>query len=190
MVVLLLVSGYIGLRIVALEAQLDSLGALTELSLRHKEWVDAHRAVKEMTQKKEVVFGSGQKKKNRQRGFKPVLRWLLKPLLADQIRRGSRSAGSWRRRRQKISDHIPAESHPVQTSMSWDDAPVFTTAWRHDLDLVQIKTVQIFVQIIYLSVPIFFPRCLLSISLNFRREHWTFHSTFFFFFRSWSYFTD
>ncbi|XP_036939689.1 GRAM domain-containing protein 2B-like isoform X2 [Acanthopagrus latus] len=37
MVVLLLVSGYIGLRIVALEAQLDSLGALTELSLRHKE---------------------------------------------------------------------------------------------------------------------------------------------------------
>ncbi|KAM8727033.1 uncharacterized protein AB9X84_000879 [Acanthopagrus schlegelii] len=38
MVVLLLVSGYIGLRIVALEAQLDSLGALTELSLRHKEF--------------------------------------------------------------------------------------------------------------------------------------------------------
>ncbi|XP_073347584.1 uncharacterized protein [Pagrus major] len=38
MVVLLLASGYIGLRIVALEAQLDSLGALTELSLRHKEF--------------------------------------------------------------------------------------------------------------------------------------------------------
>lgn len=37
MVVLLLLSGYIGLRIVALEAQLDSLGTLTEFSLSHKE---------------------------------------------------------------------------------------------------------------------------------------------------------
>ncbi|XP_058471368.1 GRAM domain-containing protein 2B-like isoform X4 [Solea solea] len=35
---LLLVSGYIGLRIVLLEEQLNSLGALTELSLHHKEY--------------------------------------------------------------------------------------------------------------------------------------------------------
>uniref|UniRef100_A0A8D3C8A6 GRAM domain-containing protein n=1 Tax=Scophthalmus maximus TaxID=52904 RepID=A0A8D3C8A6_SCOMX len=36
-VLLLLVSGYIGLRIIALEEQLNSLGALTELSLGHRE---------------------------------------------------------------------------------------------------------------------------------------------------------
>lgn len=143
MVVLLLVSGYIGLRIVALEAQLDSLGALTEFSLRHKEWVDAH------TQKGKKRSRKGPRKgscvwfwseKNIEGGFKPVLRWLLKPLLADEIRRGSRSAGS----RQKISDHIPAESHPVQTPTCWDDAPVLTTAWRHDLNLLQIKIAQMF----------------------------------------------
>lgn len=142
MVVLLLVSGYIGLRIVALEAQLDSLGALTEFSLRHKEWVDAHtqreKKVKERTQKRKLCLVLVRKK--HRGGFKPVLRWLLKPLLADEIRRGSRSAGS----RQKISDHIPAESHPVQTPTCWDDAPVLTTAWRHDLNLLQIKIAQMF----------------------------------------------
>uniref|UniRef100_A0A8D3C1S2 GRAM domain-containing protein n=1 Tax=Scophthalmus maximus TaxID=52904 RepID=A0A8D3C1S2_SCOMX len=37
-VLLLLVSGYIGLRIIALEEQLNSLGALTELSLGHREY--------------------------------------------------------------------------------------------------------------------------------------------------------
>ncbi|XP_070701634.1 GRAM domain-containing protein 2B-like isoform X2 [Pempheris klunzingeri] len=37
MVLLLLASGYIGLRIIALEEQLNSLGALTELSLHHGE---------------------------------------------------------------------------------------------------------------------------------------------------------
>lgn len=137
MVVLLLVSGYIGLRIVALEAQLDSLGALTEFSLRHKEWVDAHThtKVKERTQKRKLCLVLVIKK--HRGGFKPVLRW---PLLADQIRRGSRSAGS----RQKISDHIPAESHPVQTPTCWDDAPVLTTAWRQDLNLLQIKIAQMF----------------------------------------------
>nr|XP_020471610.1 GRAM domain-containing protein 3-like [Monopterus albus] len=36
-VLLLLVSGYIGLKIIALEEQLNSLGALTELSLHHRE---------------------------------------------------------------------------------------------------------------------------------------------------------
>lgn len=76
MVVLLLVSGYIGLRIVALEAQLDSLGALTEFSLRHKEWVDAHTQREKKGQgkdpEKEVLFGSGHKKTSRgvQTGFK------------------------------------------------------------------------------------------------------------------------
>eukprot|EP00064_Thunnus_orientalis_P015749 superscaffoldBa00002984_g15808 len=37
MVLLLLVSGYIGLKIIALEEQLNSLGALTEMSLQHRE---------------------------------------------------------------------------------------------------------------------------------------------------------
>ncbi|XP_041804424.1 GRAM domain-containing protein 2B-like isoform X2 [Chelmon rostratus] len=38
MALLLLASGYIGLRIIALEEQLKSLGALTELSLHHREY--------------------------------------------------------------------------------------------------------------------------------------------------------
>lgn len=38
MVLLLLVSGYIGLRIIALEERLNSLGALTELSLQHRDY--------------------------------------------------------------------------------------------------------------------------------------------------------
>ncbi|XP_035526558.1 GRAM domain-containing protein 2B-like [Morone saxatilis] len=37
-VLLLLVSGYIGLKIIALEEQLQSLGALTELTLHHREY--------------------------------------------------------------------------------------------------------------------------------------------------------
>lgn len=42
MTLLLLASGYLGLRIVALEAQLKSLGALTELLLHSREWVGVH----------------------------------------------------------------------------------------------------------------------------------------------------
>lgn len=38
MMLLLLVSGYIGLRIIALEEQLNSLGALTDLALRHRQF--------------------------------------------------------------------------------------------------------------------------------------------------------
>ncbi|XP_039998991.1 GRAM domain-containing protein 2B-like isoform X2 [Xiphias gladius] len=38
LVLLLLVSGYMGLRIIALEEQLTTLGALTELSLHHREY--------------------------------------------------------------------------------------------------------------------------------------------------------
>ncbi|XP_042285308.1 GRAM domain-containing protein 2B-like [Thunnus maccoyii] len=38
MVLLLLVSGYIGLKIIALEEQLNSLGALTEMSLQHRDY--------------------------------------------------------------------------------------------------------------------------------------------------------
>ncbi|CAK6952407.1 GRAM domain-containing protein 2B-like [Scomber scombrus] len=38
MVLLLLVSGYIGLRIIALEERLNSLGAMTELSLQHRDF--------------------------------------------------------------------------------------------------------------------------------------------------------
>ncbi len=39
MLLLLLASGYIGLRIIALEEQLKSLGTLTELSFPHGQWV-------------------------------------------------------------------------------------------------------------------------------------------------------
>lgn len=114
---------------------------LSSLYATKSEWTHTHKGkkkVKERTQKRKFCLVLVIKK--HRGGFKPVLRWLLKPLLADEIRRGSRSAGS----RQKISDHIPAESHPVQTPTCWDDAPVLTTAWRHDLNLLQIKIAQMF----------------------------------------------
>lgn len=73
MTLLLLASGYLGLRIMALEAQLKSLGALTELLLRSTEWVGVHSSLKEQAQdreaQEELCHGlRWQEKKNHQSG--------------------------------------------------------------------------------------------------------------------------
>lgn len=49
MTLLLLASGYLGLRMMALEAQLKSLGALTELLLHSREWVGVHSSQSKST---------------------------------------------------------------------------------------------------------------------------------------------
>lgn len=68
MTLLLLASGYLGLRIMALEAQLKSLGALTELLLHTTEWVGVHASLKvrlrtERRRKISVTASDGRKKK-------------------------------------------------------------------------------------------------------------------------------